>query len=288
MDAKELIKKVKRIEIKTRRLSNDIFSGEYHSSFKGRGMTFSEVRRYDYGDSIKDIDWNVTAKLNKPHVKIFEEERELTTILLVDISASGNFGTTDQLKRDNITEICATLAFSASQNNDKVGLILFSDIIELFVPPKKGKKNVLRIIRELVEFSPKSKKTDIAKAIKFLSEAIKKRSIVFILSDFMDDYYEVDLKVASKKHDIVGIKVYDKREKVMPDLGMVDMLDSETGEHVLINTSSRGVRRSYRDYFLSKSKYFKDTFTSCKAGNIESEISESYVKKLLEYFKQKR
>ncbi|MDH3321595.1 MAG: DUF58 domain-containing protein, partial [Flavobacteriaceae bacterium] len=237
MDTKELLKKVRKIEIKTRRLSDHIFSGEYHSSFKGRGMTFSEVRQYQYGDDIRSIDWNVTARYHEPYVKVFEEERELTMMLMVDISASESFGTKQQFKKDIITEISATLAFSAIQNNDKVGLLLFSDEIELFIPPKKGKTHVLRIIRELIEFHPKSKKTDITHALRYLSNVMKKKAIVFVLSDFMDEDYDNALKIVGKKHDVTGIRIYDKYEVEMPKLGMVPMQDAESGEIVLVNTN---------------------------------------------------
>ncbi|WP_286965733.1 DUF58 domain-containing protein, partial [Flavobacterium sp. UBA4854] len=213
MDTKELLKKVRKIEIKTKRLSNHIFSGEYHSSFKGRGMTFSEVRQYQYGDDIRNIDWNVTARYNEAHVKVFEEERELTMVLMVDISGSESFGSKNQFKKDIVTEIAATMAFSATQNNDKIGLILFSDTVELYIPPKKGRSHVLRIIRELIEFEPKSQKTDIAQALKFLSGTQKKKAIIFMISDFMSDSYEHTLKIASKKHDITGVRVYDIREE---------------------------------------------------------------------------
>ena len=246
METKELLKKVRKIEIKTKRLSNHIFGGEYHSTFKGRGMTFSEVRQYQFGDDVRAIDWNVTARYNEPYIKVFEEERELTMMLMVDVSGSESFGTTSQFKKDTVTEIAATLAFSAIQNNDKVGLILFSDDIELFVPPKKGRSHVLRIIRELIEFKPKSKKTSIDGALKFLSGILKKRAIVFILSDFMDDDYERSLKIAGNRHDITGIKVYDKHDEEIPNLGMVPMLDAETGKVNLINTGSKTVRRNYK------------------------------------------
>ena len=239
MDTKELLKKVRKIEIKTRRLSDHIFSGEYHSSFKGRGMTFSEVRQYQFGDDIRSIDWNVTARYNEPYIKVFEEERELTMMLVVDISGSESFGTTEQFKRDIITEISATLAFSAIQNNDKVGLLLFSDGIELFIPPKKGKTHVLRIIRELIEFKPKSKKTDLTQALRYLSNVMKKKAIVFILSDFIDAGYDNALKIVGKKHDVTGIRVYDKLETELPKLGMVPMRDAESGEIKLVNTNSK-------------------------------------------------
>lgn len=287
MDTKELLKKVRKIEIKTRRLSDHIFSGEYHSSFKGRGMTFSEVRQYQFGDDIRSIDWNVTARYNEPFVKVFEEERELTMMLMVDISGSESFGTSQQFKKDILTEISATLAFSAIQNNDKVGLLLFSDEIELFIPPKKGKTHVLRIIRELLEFEPRSRKTDLTQALRYLSNVMKKKAIVFILSDFMDEGYENALKIVGKKHDVTGIRVYDKYETEMPSIGMVHMKDAETGDIVLVNTNSNSVRRNYRANYLSMVDYFEDAFTRSGCGRIHSRIDESYVKKLLNYFKRR-
>jgi len=287
MDTKEILKKVRKIEIKTRRLSDHIFSGEYHSSFKGRGMTFSEVRQYQYGDDIRSIDWNVTARYNEPFIKVFEEERELTMMLMVDLSASEFFGTVEHFKRDIIAEISATLAFSAIQNNDKVGLLIFSDEIELFIPPKKGKTHVLRIIRELIEFQPKSKKTDIAQALRYLSNVMKKKAIVFILSDFMDDGFENALKIVSKKHDVTGIRVYDKHETEIPKLGMVPMQDAETGEIILVNTNSKSVRTKYRANYLQQVDFYEDTFRRSGAGTIDTRVDESYVKKLLGYFKRR-
>ncbi len=285
MDTKELLKKVKKIEIKTRRLSDHIFSGEYHTSFKGRGMTFSEVRQYQFGDDIRNIDWNVTARYNEPYIKVFEEERELTMMLMVDISGSESFGTKSQTKNEIVTEIAATLAFSATQNNDKIGLILFSDQIELYIPPKKGKSHVLRIIRELIEFKPKSNKTDVSQALKFLSSVTKKKAIVFVISDFISDEFEQPLKIASKKHDLTGIRVYDAREEKMINLGMVPMLDAETGELQLVNTSSKSVRMEYEKYYQDKVKYFKETFSKCGSGTVNTRVDESYVTKLLGYFK---
>jgi len=287
MDTKELLKKVRKIEIKTKRLSNHIFSGEYHSSFKGRGMTFSEVRQYQYGDDIRNIDWNVTARYNEAHVKVFEEERELTMVLMVDISGSESFGSKNQFKKDIVTEIAATMAFSATQNNDKIGLILFSDTVELYIPPKKGRSHVLRIIRELIEFEPKSHKTDIAQALKFLSGTQKKKAIVFMISDFMSDSYEHTLKIASKKHDITGVRVYDMREEKIPNLGMVSMLDSETGKIQLVDTSSKSVRMNYEKHYQEKLNYFKDTFRKSGAGIVNTRVDENYVTKLLGYFKSR-
>ena len=287
MDTKEILKKVRKIEIKTRRLSDHIFSGEYHSSFKGRGMTFSEVRQYQFGDDIRSIDWNVTARYNEPFVKVFEEERELTMMLLVDLSASEFFGTSQQFKRNIITEISATLAFSAIQNNDKVGLLLFSDEIELFIPPKKGKTHVLRIIRELIEFQPKSKKTDISHALRYFSNVMKKKAIVFVLSDFMDENYENALKIVAKKHDVTGIRIYDKYETEIPKLGMVPMQDTETGKTILVNTNSNKVRTKYRANYLQHVDYYLNSFSHSGAGTISTRVDESYVKKLLAYFKRR-
>jgi uncharacterized protein (DUF58 family) len=287
MDTKELLKKVRKIEIKTRRLSDHIFGGEYHSTFKGRGMTFSEVRQYQYGDDVRNIDWNVTARFREPYIKVFEEERELTMMLMADVSGSKLFGTKNQFKDEIVTEISATLAFSATQNNDKIGLILFSDEIELYIPPKKGRSHVLRIIRELLEFKPKSKNTNIAEALKFLSNVMKKKAIVFVLSDFIDDDYKQNLKIAAGRHDITGIRVYDKHEEAITNLGMVQMEDEETGELLLVNTASKKVRQNYNQFYNEKVNYFKETFTKSGAGTIDCRVDESYVKKLLGYFKQR-
>ena len=288
METKDLIKKVRKIEIKTRRLSDHIFSGEYHTSFKGRGMTFSEVRQYQFGDDIRAIDWNVTARYNEPYVKVFEEERELTMMLMVDISGSESFGTKNQPKSEIVTEIAATMAFSATQNNDKIGLVLFTDQIELYIPPKKGKSHVLRIIRELIEFQPKSKKTDLSQALKFLSSTQKKKAIVFVISDFMvDDDYEKSLKIAAKKHDITGVRVYDIREEKIPNIGMVEMEDAETGEVLVVNTGSKKARLSYEKQYQNKVNYFKDIFSKCGSGTVNTRVDESYVTKLLGYFKSR-
>ncbi|MHC0439309.1 DUF58 domain-containing protein [Flavobacterium sp. 3-210] len=287
MDTKELLKKVRKIEIKTKRLSNHIFSGEYHSSFKGRGMTFSEVRQYQYGDDIRNIDWNVTARYNEAHVKVFEEERELTMVLMVDISGSEGFGSKSQFKKDIVTEIAATMAFSATQNNDKIGLILFSDNVELYIPPKKGRSHVLRIIRELIEFEPKSHKTDISEALKFLSGTQKKKAIVFMISDFMSENYEQTLKIASKKHDLTGVRVYDIREEKIPNLGMVNMLDAETGKTILVDTGSKTVRMNYEKHYHERVNYFKETFSKSGAGVVNTRVDENYVTKLLGYFKSR-
>ena len=287
MDTKELLKKVRKIEIKTRRLSDHIFGGEYHSTFKGRGMTFSEVRQYQFGDDVRSIDWNVTARYNEPYVKIFEEERELTMMLVVDVSGSELFGTTNQFKNEIVTEISATLAFSALQNNDKVGLILFSDEVELFIPPKKGKTHVLRIIRELLEFKPKSNKTDIGEALKYLTNVMKKKAIVFVLSDFIAADYERTLKITGNKHDVTGIRVYDEREESIPNLGMVQMMDAESGALRLVNTQSKRVRNSYAEFHRERVNYFKQTFTKSGCGVLDCRVDESYVKKLLGFFKRR-
>lgn len=287
MDTKELLKKVRKIEIKTRRLSDHIFGGEYHSTFKGRGMTFSEVRQYQFGDDVRNIDWNVTARYNEPFVKVFEEERELTMMLMVDVSGSGLFGTVEQFKNEVVTEIAATLAFSATQNNDKIGLILFSDTVELYIPPKKGRSHVLRIIRELIEFQPQSKQTNVSNALKFLSNVMKKKAIVFIMSDFITDEYFQTLKITSGKHDVTGIRVYDKHEETMPNIGLVEMQDQETGERMLVNTQSKRTRNNYNKFYKERVAYYKESFTKSGAGTIHCRADESYVKKLLGYFKRR-
>nr|WP_297913012.1 DUF58 domain-containing protein [uncultured Allomuricauda sp.] len=287
MDTKELLKKVRKIEIKTRRLSDHIFGGEYHSTFKGRGMTFSEVRQYQFGDDVRNIDWNVTARYNEPFVKVFEEERELTMMLMVDVSGSELFGTAKQFKKEVITEISATLAFSALQNNDKVGLILFSDEVELFIPPKKGKSHVLRIIRELLEFNPKSSETNVTEALKFLTNVMKKKAIVFLLSDFIVDDYDATLRIVGNKHDVTGIRVYDEKEQAMPNIGMVQMLDAETGLLELVNTRSKKVRNAYGRFHQEKVDYFSNAFAKSGSGAIHCRVDESYVKKLLGYFKRR-
>ncbi|WP_136482174.1 DUF58 domain-containing protein [Cognatitamlana onchidii] len=287
MDTKELLKKVRKIEIKTRRLSDHIFGGEYHSTFKGRGMTFSEVRQYQFGDDVRNIDWNVTARYNEPFVKVFEEERELTMMLMVDVSGSELFGTEEQFKNEVVTEIAATLAFSATQNNDKIGLILFSDQVELYIPPKKGRSHVLRIIRELIEFKPESRQTNLAEALKFMQNVMKKKAIVFVLSDFMAEDYHQTMKIVSGKHDVTGIRVYDKREADIPNLGIVQMQDEESGEYMLVNTSSKKVRQNYAKFYKEKVAYYKESFSKAGAGVIDCRVDESYVKKLLGYFKRR-
>lgn len=287
METKELLKKVRKIEIKTRRLSNHIFSGEYHSHFKGRGMTFSEVRKYQYGDDIRDIDWNVTAKLNEAHIKVFEEERELTLILLVDVSKSESFGTRIQQKRDLITELCAVLAFSAMQNNDKVGVIFFSDQIELFIPPKKGKSHVLRIIRELLEFKPVNNGTNLSEALKFLSSVIKKRSIVFVLSDFQSDDYDNNLKIASNKHDLTAIRMIDPSEQSLPNMGLVQMENPETGVINWIDTSSKKIRNLYMQDYQKFVNNFKNSCMQSGTDSIDLRVDLPYTKQLLDFFKKR-
>ena len=288
MDTKELLKKVRKIEIKTRRLSDHLFSGAYHTSFKGRGMTFSEVRQYQFGDDVRAIDWNVTARYNEPYVKVFEEERELTLMLMVDVSGSEHFGSGQQFKRDTITEIAATLAFSATQNNDKIGLMLFSDQIELYIPPKKGKSHVLRLIRELIEFVPQSKKTNLSKALQFLSATQKKKAIVFMISDFISpEDYEKSLKIAAKKHDLTGVRVYDVRETQLPNVGLVQFEDAETGAWVTIDTGSKKQRQHYEKHYQERVAIFKELFSKCGLGVIHNRVDESYVTKLLTYFQSR-
>lgn len=265
-DTAELLKKVRRVELKTKGLSNQIFSGEYHSAFKGRGMAFSEVREYSVGDEVRTIDWNVTARLGTPYVKIFEEERELTVILIVDVSASDNFGSVENLKKSVITEICAVLAFSAITNNDKIGVIFFSDQVEKFIPPKKGKSHILRIIRELIEFKPERNATDISEALRYLNNVVKKRSIAFLISDFMDQDYENSLKLANKKHDLVALQIYDRREQVMPAVGRILFTDPETNESMWINTNSREVRRIYAKRATERDTQLKD---ACRRAGVD-------------------
>ena len=283
MNTKELLKKVRKIEIKTSRLSDHIFGGEYHSTFKGRGM----IRQYQIGDDVRTIDWNVTARYNEPFVKVFEEERELTMMLLVDISGSEFYGTSSTFKNEYSTEIAATLAFSANQNNDKVGLILFTDKIELYIPPKKGRSHILRIIRELIEFKPANKKTDINIPLQFLSNILKNRTIVFMISDFISSDYSNSLRIVSSKHDITGIRVYDKSEITILDLGLVQLMDNEDQNMKLVDTGSKKIRKNYENYYLNKTKIFEDNFKKAGAGIIECSTEESYQKKLLRYFKNR-
>lgn len=287
METKELLKKVRKIEIKTRGLSSHIFSGEYHSAFKGRGMAFSEVREYSAGDDIRAIDWNVTARFGHPFVKVFEEERELTVMLLVDVSASGEFGTRVQLKKELVTELCAVLSFSAIQNNDKIGLIFFSDRIEKFIPPKKGKTHILRIIRELIEFEPSHTQTNIAEALRYVTNVIKKRSICFVISDFMDNGFADALKLANKKHDIVALQVYDERETELPDAGLIEFTDAETGEVRLIDTSDKTVRMVFRKNREQMQRSINDAFARSGVDTAKIRTDQSYVQPLMYLFKKR-
>lgn len=286
MDTSSLLKKVRQIEIKARRLSSNVFMGEYQSSFKGRGMVFSEVRPYQFGDDVRNIDWNKTAHFNEPYVKVFEEERELTIMLLVDISASQLFGTRKQIKKDTVAEICATLAFSAMGNNDKVGLLMFSDEVEFYLPPAKGRFHALRIIRELVEYKAKNKKTDIGVALDFLLKTQKHSAICFVLSDFAEYNYESAIKVAAKKHDVTGIRVYDEKEKKIPNIGWVNVSDFESGATRLVNTSSAKVRKHYEMFYKNVQHQFLQTFSKSGAGTIEIATDGDYIKALLNYFKK--
>ena len=287
METSELLKKVRKIEIKTKRLTNNLFTGQYHSAFKGKGMVFSEVRKYVPGDDVRDIDWNVTAKLSEPYIKIFEEERELTMMLMVDVSSSEFFGSSTLLKKDLITEICAVLSFSAMQNNDKVGLIFFTDEIELFIPPKKGKKHILRIIRELINFTPNSNKTNISKAFQYLNNVVKKKSIVFMLSDFIDDKFDNSVRLIAKKHDLTGVRVFDKFEEKVFSMGLNLFYDTENELYQWIDTSDPKVRNKIQQKYNQRLDYFRNTFLKSGASIVNMSTQESYVKKLLELFKSK-
>lgn len=287
METKDLLKKVRKIEIKTRGLTRQIFAGEYHSAFKGRGMTFSEVREYQYGDDIRSIDWNVTARFNHPYVKVFEEERELTVMLLIDVSGSGNFGTRVQLKRNLITEIAAVLSFSAIENNDKIGVIMFSDRIEKFIPPQKGRKHILRIIRELLECNPQSSGTDISESLRFLTNAIKKRCTAFLISDFRDKGYARSLQVANNKHDVAALHVYDIRETSLPSVGLLRVLDAETGREKWIDTSRSRVRQNYAMKWESHQEIMKEIFSRAGVDSVSLQTGEDYVKPLMRLFKQR-
>lgn len=284
MDAAEIFKKVRKIEIKTRGLSNQIFSGEYHSIFKGRGMAFSEVREYQYGDDIRSIDWNVTARFNHPYVKVFEEERELTVILLIDVSGSNEFGTQTALKEDIITEIAAVLSFSAIQNNDKVGVIFFSNQIEKFIPPKKGTSHILRIIRELIDFRTENQQTDITEGLKFLTNAIKKRSIAFVLSDFQSKNFDDALRIASRKHDLIAVRVFDERERVLPDIGLVQLRDAETNQLIWADTSSKDVRNRYQRNQALHEHYLNDLFLRSGVDYTSVATGQDYVRPLMNLF----
>lgn len=286
MEANELLKKVRKIEIKTRGLSQNIFAGEYHSAFKGRGMTFSEVREYQYGDDIRDIDWNVTARHNRPFVKVYEEERELTVMLLVDVSGSRRFGAVGVEKREMIAEIAATIAFSAIQNNDKIGVLFFSDKVEKFIPPKKGRKHILFIIRELLDFSPESSGTDLSKALKYHTDALKKRCTTFIISDFIDaSDFSKALSIASNKHDMIAIQVFDKRDSDLPDVGLMRFKDLETDKECWIDTSSKAVRKTYNKWWYERQQLLIDTLNRAKVDIASVATDEDYVKNLMGLFK---
>lgn len=285
METSELLKRVRQIEIKTRGLSNNIFAGQYHSAFKGRGMAFSEVREYQYGDDVRDIDWNVTARFDKPFVKVFEEERELTVMLLVDVSNSLDFGTVKQTKKNMVAEIAATLAFSAIQNNDKIGVIFFSDRIEKFIPPKKGRKHILYIIRELLDFHPESKRTNIQCAVEYLTNVLKKRCTAFMLSDFIDDKdFRNALTVANRKHDIVAVQVYDRRLEELPDVGLMKVCDAETGHEQWIDTSSKSLRTAHHAWWKERKEKLNDVFTHCNVDSVSVRTDQDYVKALLNLF----
>lgn len=287
MDTAELLKKVRKIEIKTKGLSRHIFSGEYHSAFKGRGMSFSEVRDYSYGDDVRNIDWNVTARTGHPHVKVFEEERELTVMLLIDVSGSAYFGTRKQFKNDLITELSAVIAFSALTNNDKVGAILFTDKVEKYIPPAKGKKNILRIIRELLYFEPEGKLTDLSVALDYFNNVQKKRSIVFLMSDFRTPEYEKSLVIGAKKHDIIGMLLYDMAEIEIPNVGLIRVKDNETGKMKVIDTSSKKVREGIKEAFELHNRRFKEIFRKCGLDTISIRTDQNYVKSLLKFFKSR-
>ena len=285
METSEILKRVRQIEIKTRGLSSNIFAGEYHSAFKGRGMAFSEVREYQYGDDIRDIEWNVTARFNKPFVKVFEEEHELTVMLLIDVSGSLHFGTQCQMKRDMVTEIAATLAFSAIQNNDKIGVLFFSDRIEKFIPPKKGRKHILYIIRELLDFHAESSRTDISQAVQYLTQAQKRRCTAFVISDFMDERdFRQPLTIANRKHDVVAIQVYDRRIEELPDVGLMKVRDAETGFERFIDTSSKRIREAQRKWWKGRAEYLHDTFTRSNVDSVSVRTDQDYVTALMNLF----
>lgn len=287
MTTAELLKRVRQVEIKTRGMVNQVFSGEYHSVFKGRGMEFSEVREYQYGDDIRQIDWNVTARNNKPFVKIFEEERELTVMLIVDVSRSGNFGSVNATKMEIATEICAVLAFSAIRNNDKVGMILFSDTVEKFIAPKKGKSHILRLVRELLSYEPQGKGTNISGALEYLNSVNKKRSISFVVSDFIDRDFDDALRIVGKRHDVIAVTMIDPRERELPKIGLIKMKDAESQEERWIDTSDRNVQRSFREFWVKQEEYLKKTFLSTKIDRITIEIHKPYIRPLVDFFKMR-
>ena len=288
METSEILKKVRKIEIKTRGLSSQVFAGQYHSAFKGRGMAFSEVREYQYGDDVRDIDWNVTARFHRPYVKVFEEERELTVMLLIDVSGSLDFGTQRQMKRDMVTEIAATIAFSAIQNNDKIGVVFFSDRLEKYIPPKKGRKHILYIIREMLDFHPESKRTDVKQALEFLTSVAKRRCTAFVLSDFYvrQDFLQ-PLQIANRKHDVVALQVYDLRARELPNIGLMRVVDAETGHEQYIDTSSRSLRQAHERYWKNRQQQLRDTMTRSNVDLVSIATNEDYVKALLMLFKQR-
>ena len=285
METVDLLKKVRQIEIKTRGLSSNIFAGQYHSAFKGRGMAFSEVREYQYGDDIRDIDWNVTARFNRPYVKVFEEERELTVMLLVDVSGSLEFGTMKQMKKDMVTEIAATLAFSAIQNNDKIGVIFFSDRIEKFIPPKKGRKHILYIIRELIEFNPESRTTDLNVGLEYLTHVMKRRCTAFLLSDFIDQHdFTNALTIANRKHDLVAMQIYDRRAEELPAIGLLNVKDAETGHEQWIDTSAKAVRQAHHDWWVRQQQQLAERFAKSSVDSVSVRTDQDYVKALMALF----
>ena len=288
METSDLIKKVRKIEIKTRGLSHNIFAGEYHSAFKGRGMSFSEVREYQYGDDVRDIDWNVTARFNKPYIKVFEEERELTVMLVIDLSESLDFGTVKQTKRDMVTEIAATIAFAAIQNNDKIGVIFFTDKVEKFIPPQKGRKHILYIIRELLNFEPESSRTDISVSLQFLTNALKKRCTAFVISDFIDESdYKNAMTIANRKHDVVAIQVYDRRLAELPKVGLIKMRDAESGEEMFVDTSSSKVQAAQREWWRTQREKLEETLKKSGVDSVSIRTDQDYVKALMNLFAQR-
>ena len=288
METSDLIKKVRKIEIKTRGLSHNIFAGEYHSAFKGRGMSFSEVREYQYGDDVRDIDWNVTARFNKPYIKVFEEERELTVMLVIDLSESLDFGTVRQTKRDMVTEIAATIAFAAIQNNDKIGVIFFTDRVEKFIPPQKGRKHILYIIRELLNFEPQSSRTDISVPLQFLTNALKKRCTAFVISDFIDNgNFKNAMTIANRKHDVVAIQVYDRRLAELPKVGLIKMRDAESGEEIFVDTSSSKVQSAQREWWRSQREKLDETLKKSRVDSVSIRTDQDYVKALMNLFAQR-
>jgi len=289
METSEIIKKVRKIEIKTRGLSQNIFAGQYHSAFKGRGMAFSEVREYQYGDDVRDIDWNVTARFHHPYVKVFEEERELTVMLLVDVSGSLNFGTVHQTKREMVTEIAATMAFSAIQNNDKIGVIFFSDHVEKYIPPKKGRKHILYLIREMLTFTPNSKKTDVGVGLEYLNKVVKRRCTAFVISDFYTRKdFSQELRITNRKHDVVAIQVYDPRAKVMPDVGLLKVIDAETGHEMYVDTHDIRVRKAHNTYWEEREQRLHDTLTQSHVDSVAIATNDDYVKMLITLFLKRR